>query len=50
MSALRKSYLPAIEVGNYNYKSMSFISKAATVTALSGLLAVFNLVPVSTFM
>lgn len=50
MSAIRKSHLPAIEFGNYNFKSMSFISKAVTAGFLSGLLAVFNFVPVSTFM
>ena len=48
MSALRKSYLPHVEIGGYNYKSSAFVTKAATITFLSGILAFINFVPPGT--
>lgn len=48
MSALKKSFLPHVEVGNYNFKSASFISKAATIGVLSGIIAFINFVPPGT--
>lgn len=48
MSALRKSYLPHVEIGGYNYKSSAFVTKAATIAVLSGILAFINFVPPGT--
>ena len=48
MSALRKSYLPHVEIGGYNYKSSAFVTKAVTIAVLSSILAFINFVPPGT--
>jgi len=50
MAVLKKSLIPHVEVGNYNYKSSAFITKAVAITVLSGILAFINFVPPGTFM
>lgn len=48
MSALKKSYIPHVQIGGYNFKSSAFITKAVTITGLSGILAFINFVPPGT--
>jgi hypothetical protein len=48
MSALKKSYLPHVEIGGYNFRSSAFITKATAIAGLSGILAFINFVPPGT--
>lgn len=50
MAVAKKSLMSHVEVGNYNYKSSSFITKAATIAVLSGILAFINFVPPGTLL
>jgi hypothetical protein len=50
MAVLKKSLIQHIEFGNYNYKSAPFITKAASITVLSGILAFLNFVPPGTLL
>jgi hypothetical protein len=50
MSALKKSLIPHVEIGNYNFKSSSFITKAVSIAVLSGILAFLNFVPPGTLL
>lgn len=45
MAVLKKSLIPHVEIGNYNFKSSSFITKASAIAVLSGILAFLNFVP-----
>lgn len=49
MAVLRKTFLQHVQIGGYNYKSSAFITKAATIGILSGILAFVNFVPPGTF-
>lgn len=50
MAVIKKSLIPHVEMGNYNYKSSAFITKASAITLLSGVLAFINFVPPGTFL
>lgn len=51
MAVLKKSFIQQhIEIGNYNYKSAPFITKAASIAVLSGILAFLNFVPPGTLL
>lgn len=50
MAVLKKSLIPHVEIGNYNFKSSAFITKAASIAVLSGILAFLNFVPPGTIL